>query len=137
MLQQSNHLELPLLEIHYPTLECTVSGNGEHSSSIMITALIDTGFDGFLSMPKRLAQELNINNNLKQTEVQLGNGDQVTVDVGQCNLQFAFAKQVFVVDVIIDEDDECLIGMGMIVEIANRFELDFEKEIIRFSSLKV
>jgi clan AA aspartic protease len=138
MKTQSNHLDLPLLETLYPTLECIVSASGEHSTTqFQVTVLIDTGFDDFFSIPKSLAQELNIEFELEQTEIQLGNGDQVTVDVGVCEVKFPFAKESFILKAIIDEDDECLIGIGLLVQLCNSFEIDFENMLIKLKGLKI
>jgi predicted aspartyl protease len=92
--------------------------------------------DDFFSIPKSLADELGIAE-LKEAEVQLGNGDQVTVDVGICELILPFSSEVLVMNVIIDEDDECLIGMSLLSEICSSFEINFEQEIIRLQGLKI
>lgn len=138
MKTQSKHLELPLLETLYPTLECTVLGSGEalKKKQIPVRALIDTGFDDFFSIPKSLASELGITE-LSETEVQLGNGDQVTVDVGQCELIFPFSSEILVMNAIIDEDDECLIGMSLLSEICSSFEINFKEELIKFYGLNI
>ena len=105
---------------------------------IKVRALIDTGFDDFFSIPKSLANELGIaDTELQETEVQLGNGDQVTVDVGICELIFPFSDEILVMNVIIDEDDECLIGMSLLSEICSCFEINFEEQIIRLQGLKI
>lgn len=137
----SRNLDLPLPEIHYPTLECTVLGNGESTTQvqrmqIQVTALLDSGFDDFLSIPRSLAKQLNISC-LKESEVQLGDGSQVTVDVGQCQLKFPFASEILVVNTIIDEDDECLIGMSLMSAICSAFKIDFEKQAISLFGLNI
>lgn len=139
--EQSKTLDLPLYEIHYPTLECTVSGNGESTTQaqrmqIQVTALLDSGFDDFLSIPRSLAKQLNISC-LKESEVQLGDGSQVTVDVGQCQVKFPFADEILVVNTNIDEDDECLIGMSLISAICSAFKIDFEKQTISLFGLNI
>jgi clan AA aspartic protease len=139
--EQSKTLELPLLEIHYPTLECTVLGSGKSTQTtplqqIQVTALLDSGFDDFLSIPRSLAKQLSISC-LKETEVQLGDGSQVTVDVGECQLKFPFADEILVVNTIIDEDDECLIGMSLISAICSAFKIDFEKQTISLFGLNI
>lgn len=134
--EQSKTLDLPLPETHYPTLECTVSGSGKSTLQIQVTALLDSGFDDFLSIPRSLARQLNISC-LKETEVQLGDGSQVTVDVGECQLKFPFADEILVVNTIIDEDDECLIGMSLMSAICSAFKIDFEKQTISLFELNI
>lgn len=112
------------------------SGEALNKKKIQVQALIDTGFDDFFSIPKSLANELGITE-LKETEVQLGNGDQVTVDVGICELIFPFSNEIFVMNTIIDEDDECLIGMSLLSEICSSFEINFEQEVIRLYGLNI
>jgi clan AA aspartic protease len=133
------NLELPLLETLYPTLECTVLGNGESihkPKKVRLSALVDPGFDDFFSIPQTLAKELNLET-VGETEVVLGDGSQITVDIAEMELSFDFLNSSLVLPVIIDGDDECLIGTRLLQEICQAFEINFEKKIITLKEIKI
>ena len=132
-------LELPLSEILYPTLECTVLGSGENikiKQRIRLEALIDTGFDDYLSIPESLSKQLNLVSK-GETEVILGDGSQITVDVAEIEIEFNFLADRLSIPVIIDGDDECLIGTRLLFEICEAFEINFAKKIICLKNIKL
>jgi clan AA aspartic protease len=81
------NLDLRLLNPLTPSLELLVLNGGEkkYSEKIPLQALIDTGFDDYLTIPKRVADKLKLEI-LGQDEVILANGEQYTVDV--CRVQY-------------------------------------------------
>jgi len=118
---------LPLSDLLHPTLLLQIRTGQDLSQSIQIPALIDTGFDGYLSVPVYFAQELNLEI-LGETEVELANGQQYTVKIAL--LRIEFDKYLIEVETILGEDQEALIGTSLLNQISDKFILNFKERQI-------
>lgn len=131
------HLDLLLSDPLTPSLELLVSSNGEkESQKIVLQALVDTGFDDYLCIPKQVIEKLNLPL-LGQDEVILANGEQYTVDI--CR-GFAYMPELphlkLEIDIIIGDDEEALIGTRFLNTLCTKFSIDFKKSLLSLENLK-
>lgn len=134
-----NHLDLPLSDPLIPTLELQVLGNLKTSQLgyIETVALVDTGFNDFLTIPYTLAKELGLEV-IGKTDVQLADGSEVTtkIAVGEIILPDV-PKSKSIVDIHLSAgDNEFIIGTRLLEQIAQSFRIDFDNNILSFENLR-
>ncbi|MBC7406329.1 MAG: aspartyl protease family protein [Candidatus Parcubacteria bacterium] len=121
------NLNLSLSEPLNPTLTLQVQAGANHGPQLpqpkraQINALVDTGFDDYISIPARLAQDLGLEI-IGQTEVELANGSQymVSVAVGQVSL-VAYPEITLDVNILLGDDEEALVGTRLLAGICDKF----------------
>lgn len=130
-------LDLPLSAPLTPSLELLVSSNGESKSQkIVLQALIDTGFDDYLTIPKIIVETLQLPL-LGQDEVILANGEQYTVDVCRGFAHIPDLPELKLgVDIIVGDDEEALIGTRFLHTLCKKFSIDFEASTLSLEGLK-
>lgn len=120
---------VPLSDQLHPTLLLPIPTGAKEHEKLVIPALIDTGFDGFLSIPIYLAKELNLEI-LGETEVELADGAQYTVKVAMLTIEFL--DYIVEVEAILGEDQEGLIGISLINQMCEKFCINFKELQLEF-----
>lgn len=144
---QFKHLDLPLSDSTYPSIECSLAAcNNTEKPRVRVQALIDTGigllsqepgFGSFLSISKSLAQDLGMIN-IKVAKVQLREGTpHMEVEVRKCELQFPFSNETLIVNTIIAETGDCLMGTRLLAKVCSRFEILSQDNILRLHGLRI
>ena len=131
-------LDLPLLDPLTPSLELLVSDGAEsHNPKISLQALIDTGFDDYLTIPKQVAKQLRLPI-LGQDEVILANSEQYTVDICKGFVFVpAISHLVLPIDIILGDDEVALIGTRFLSKICDKFSIDFKHSHLILEGLPV
>lgn len=137
------NLNLSLSEPLNPTLTLQVQAGANQGPQlpqlkrVQINALVDTGFDDYISIPARLAQDLGLEI-IGQTEVELANGSQymVSVAVGQVSL-VAYPEITLDVNILLGDDEEALVGTRLLAGICDKFSIDFKHSQLILEGLPV
>src|SRR5687768_6385508 len=91
-----------------PLVQVTVSGPGGHEADV--EALIDTGFDGWLTLPLRAIKALNLRW-LRSGRMLLADGTETLFDVYDATIQWDGAPRQIRVDQV---ESEPLMGMALL-----------------------
>ncbi len=102
-------------------------GEGQVAS---LEATVDTGYDGFLTLPKSIVEELDLSY-LGPARAALGDGNEVRMDVFVAAVQWEGGPR----DVLVLEaEGEVLVGMAMLV--GSRLTMDVEEDgVVSIQSL--
>ena len=132
------HLNLHLAEVLNPTLTLQVQGGGEAKelTAVQIEALVDTGFDDYLSFSYRLAEELGLPV-MGQTNVELADGSQYDVQIAKAIVFLPqFQNTQIEINVILGDDEEPLIGTRLLKALCHKFSLDFEQNLLMLENIR-
>ncbi|BAY87833.1 hypothetical protein NIES267_73570 (plasmid) [Calothrix parasitica NIES-267] len=133
------HLNLHLAEsLLNPTLTLQVQGGGEAKelTAVQIEALVDTGFDDYLSFSYRLAEELGLPV-MGQTNVELADGSQYDVQIAKAIVFLPqFQNTQIEINVILGDDEESLIGTRLLKALCHKFSLDFEQNLLMLENVR-
>lgn len=134
------HLNLHLAEVLNPTLTLQVQGGGETEAkeliAIQIEALVDTGFDDYLSFSYKLAQELGLSV-IGQTNVELADGSQYDVQIAKAVVLLPqFQNTQIEINVILGDDEEPLLGTRLLKALCHKFSLDFEQNLLMLENIR-
>jgi clan AA aspartic protease len=131
MLKNTQHQNLSITDPLHPTLELQIS-NGEQKQNRKVPALIDTGFDGYISLPKSLASELNLEI-IGETDVEVATGDNFVVQICVCRFSIIGLEiKTIEAEAIISNEGELLIGTKYLDLFFNKFGIDFQEKILHF-----
>ncbi len=98
-----------------------VEVHGDKGQVARIEATIDTGYDGFLTLPKSMVEDLGLSY-LGPARAALGDGNEVRMDVFIATVQWQGGPR----DVLVLEaEGEVLLGMAMLV--GSRLTMDVEE----------
>lgn len=132
------HLNLHLAEVLNPTLTLQVQGGGEAKelTAVQIEALVDTGFDDYLSFSYRLAEELGLPV-MGQANVELADGSQYDVQIAKAIVFLPqFQNTQIEINVILGDDEEPLIGTRLLKALCHKFSLDFEQNLLMLENIR-
>lgn len=133
------HLNLHLAEsLLNPTLTLQVQGGGEAKelTAVQIEALVDTGFDDYLSFSYKLAEELGLTV-IGQTNVELADGSQYDVQIAKAIIFLPqFQNTQIEINVILGDDEEPLIGTRLLKALCHKFSLDFEQNLLMLENIR-
>lgn len=111
----------------------------EKLEKLQIKSLVDTGFDEYLAIPKFIAKSLNLVEK-SLIEVHLGDGRSNNLPVAEVILEVGTFSQQMLVDVIITDDEEVILGTRVLDVLCRsnnlKFCLDFVNSKISFEILK-
>jgi clan AA aspartic protease len=94
--------------------------------------LIDTGFDSFLIVSRSIAKELNLKI-VGETDVEIANGKTETYQIVHGTVIFPeFDNKVIDIEVLVGDDEECLIGGKLLKLICKAFTIDYQKSQLQF-----
>ena len=128
------HLALPLSDPQTPMLVLHLQNGASPRNQVKIPALLDTGFNSYLTLPDSLVQRLNIKP-IGETYIQIADGKQYIVPVGKVKLGLSNFNALFEVEAIFSEDQEVLLGTKALELIAKKFGIDFHKKELFFEGL--
>jgi clan AA aspartic protease len=126
---------VPLTDVTRPFANFQVSNYYLEGQKLNGSALLDTGFTGYLSLPISVVDTLKLPV-LGQSNVEIADGSQVVFDIVACRLFFDFLKMSFVLPALASDNDEPIIGMSLLQEVSERFSIDFEQGLINFDGLR-
>ena len=115
-----------------------VQGGGEAKelTAVQIEALVDTGFDDYLSFSYRLAEELGLPV-MGQTNVELADGSQYDVQIAKAIVFLPqFQNTQIEINVILGDDEEPLIGTRLLKALCHKFSLDFEQNLLMLENIR-
>jgi clan AA aspartic protease len=124
-------LDLPCIDPLHPTLVLLLSNTGDNRAT-QVPVLIDTGFDSFLTIPRSLAKKLCLD--IKgEVEVELANGQNDTYQIVEGTVTFLdFGDKVIDIDILVGDDEECLLGGKLLKLICKTFTIDYQKSKLTF-----
>jgi clan AA aspartic protease len=124
-------LALPCTDPLYPTLVLLLSGEVENKVT-QIPVLIDTGFDSFLIISRAIAKELNLKI-IGETDVEIANGKNETYQIVEGTVIFLeFGNKVIDIEILVGDDEECLLGGKLLRLICKSFTIDYQKAQLQF-----
>lgn len=101
--------------------------NGNWLSTV---GLIDTGFDGFLSVPKSYFKNYPLQI-LDTQEVYLANGKKEAMEITSLKIMVQNCPELtFEAETYLSQDDQTLIGMQFIEAVCESFDVEFVIDII-------
>jgi clan AA aspartic protease len=133
MSQNTPLQSLSIIDPLHPTLELQIS-DGASKRTSKVPALIDTGFDGYLSLPASLAKELELEI-IGETEVEVATGHNFVVQICICRF-FVVDLDLSEIEVeaIISDEGEILIGTKYLDLNLKTFTIDFANHKMLFDT---
>jgi clan AA aspartic protease len=124
-------LVLPCTDPLHPTLVLLLSSEVE-TQATQIPVLIDTGFDSFLIVSRSIARELNLYI-IGETDVEIANGKTETYQIVNGTVIFPeFQDKVIDIEVLVGDDEVCLIGGKLLKLICKSFTIDYQNSQLQF-----
>ena len=98
-------------------------------SKILVTALIDTGFEGDIALPLFIAEKLNLRiDRFKKIDLELAIGDAIAFS---SNEMIFVDNRPFSVEIVWSDDMvEGLVGVGFFTRYIRYLELNYDKNIL-------
>jgi clan AA aspartic protease len=122
----------------HPQLIIHLLEPNEKLEKLKIKSLIDTGFDEYLAIPDFVAKSLNLVEK-SLIQVNLGEGSCNNLPVAEILMKVSGFEQEILVDVIITQDEEAIIGTKILELICRenqvKFCLDFINSKIGFEKV--
>jgi clan AA aspartic protease len=127
---------MPLLALHsidllHPTLVLLLSDEKSQQTT-QVPAIIDTGFDSYLTLPREMVANLNLEI-LGETDVELANGQTDVYQIAKVKITIPdLDYNSYIIEVLIGDDDECLIGGKLLHQICKAFTINYQKSQLQF-----
>ena len=126
------HRALSHTDLLHPTLTLQISAGDKNQQSRVIPALIDTGFDSYLCLPKSVVEELHLEV-IGEDEIEIANGQNFLVNICVAKVVLPQFGNIGVeVECIISDDGEALFGTKLLEVFFEFFQLNFKEQNIIF-----
>lgn len=112
-------------EYNHPRIDLSLVVNNR---KINVSALIDTGFDGYLSLPKSLAEKLELKF-VDTINMELADGAIKRFDLYE--VKIIFDNEEKSIHTFLTDSDDVLVGAALLAD--KKLELDFKNKIIQIS----
>jgi clan AA aspartic protease len=123
-----SNLELSTTDPLHPTLILQILAGDKKA----IPALIDTGFDSYLCIPKSVVEELQLEV-IGEDEIEIANGQNYLVNICVARICLPELGNIKIeVECIISDDGEALIGTKLLQELFQQFSIDFSSNKLIF-----
>jgi clan AA aspartic protease len=135
MIQIKNVIISNLNQEHQASLDLEIYEKSK-VNKVLVTALVDTGFSGFLALPLFLADHLKLNQEkFKSVELELAIGE-ASARVSKETI--FIQNQPFVVEIIWSEEiQEALIGTAFFAKYSDYLKLDYKQNQIKISLKRI